>query len=133
MRPCHPLRSRPVSWLMTPGLTTTLSPMIHSLFPIIFLTPLLEAIKRGGDDLAGEQALYCFFAPFRYQVNEQEQQPGQVIASGLGTRTLATSVNEQGRFYHVGGFKGNRWYNKQLNEIRSKRDKRKKKSRRYIH
>jgi putative transposase len=37
-----------------------------------------------------------------------------------------------GRFYHIGGFKGYRWYNKQLDKIRSKRDRCKKKSRRYI-
>lgn len=34
---------------------------------------------------------------------------------------------------HIGGFKGYRWYNKQLDKIRSKRDKCKKKSRRYRH
>ncbi len=48
-------------------------------------------------------------------------------------KTLATGVNEQGRFYHIGGFKGSRWYNRQLDIIRSKRDRCKKKSRRYIH
>src|SRR6266478_6490017 len=47
--------------------------------------------------------------------------------------TLATGYNDQGRFYHIGGFKGYRWYNKQLDKLRSKRDKCKKKSRRYIH
>src|SRR5439155_18403559 len=46
--------------------------------------------------------------------------------------TLATGVNEQGRVYTIGGFKGARWYNKQLDKIRSKRDKCKKKSRRSI-
>src|SRR6266699_2790275 len=40
---------------------------------------------------------------------------------------------EQYLFYHVGGFKGSQWYNRQLDKIRSKRDKCKKKSRRYIH
>ena len=50
----------------------------------------------------------------------------------MGIKTLATGVNEQGRFYHIGGFKGHRWYNKQLDKIRSKRDKCKKKSKRYI-
>jgi putative transposase len=44
-----------------------------------------------------------------------------------------TGTNEQGRFYHVGGFKGSRWYNRQLDKIQSKRDKGKKLSRRYIH
>src|SRR6266516_4948797 len=56
-----------------------------------------------------------------------------VVAFDLGIKTLATGVNDQGRFYHIGGFKGYRWYNKQLDKIRSKRDKCKKKSRRYIH
>src|SRR6266700_3959922 len=36
-----------------------------------------------------------------------------VVAFDLGIKTLATGVNEQGRVYHVGGFKGSRWYNKQ--------------------
>ncbi len=56
-----------------------------------------------------------------------------IVAFDLGIKTLATGINDQGRFYHIGGFKGYRWYNKQLDKIRSKRDKCKKKSRRYIH
>jgi putative transposase len=56
-----------------------------------------------------------------------------IVAFDLGIKTLATGVNDQGRFYHIGGFRGYRWYNKQLDKIRSKRDKCKKKSRRYIH
>jgi putative transposase len=56
-----------------------------------------------------------------------------IVAFDLGIKTLATGVNDQGRFYHIGGFKGYRWYNKQLDKIRSKRNKCKKKSRRYIH
>jgi putative transposase len=57
----------------------------------------------------------------------------EVVAFDLGIKTLATGVNEQGKVYHIGGFnKGKRWYNKQLDKIRSKRDKCKKKSRRYI-
>ncbi len=55
------------------------------------------------------------------------------LAPDLGIKTLATGVNEQRRFYHIGSFKGAQWYNKQLDKIRSKRDKCKKKSRRYIH
>src|SRR5438105_15334819 len=47
-------------------------------------------------------------------------------------KTLAVGTNDKGRVYHVGGFKGVRWYNKQLDKIRSKRDKCKKKSKRYI-
>jgi putative transposase len=45
---------------------------------------------------------------------------------------LRAGENEQGRFYHVGGFKGYQWYNKQLDKIRSKRDRCKKQSRRSI-
>ncbi|GHO56272.1 hypothetical protein KSB_47470 [Ktedonobacter robiniae] len=56
-----------------------------------------------------------------------------VAAFDVGVKTLATGVNEQGRIYTVEGFKGSRWYNKQLDKIRSKRDKCKKKSRRYLH
>ncbi|GHO79923.1 transposase [Ktedonobacter sp. SOSP1-85] len=56
-----------------------------------------------------------------------------VAAFDLGIKTLATGVNEQRRVYTIGGFKGSRWYNKQLDKIRSKRDKCKKKSRRYLH
>jgi putative transposase len=69
-------------------------------------------------------------------ISEQSEQPvpsAGIVAFDLGIKTLATGVNEQGRVYHVGGFKGARWYNKQLDKIRSKRDKCKKKSRRYIH
>jgi putative transposase len=56
-----------------------------------------------------------------------------IVAFDLGIKTLATGVTDQGWFYHIGGFKGYRWYNKQLDKIRSKRDKCKKKSRRYLH
>lgn len=56
-----------------------------------------------------------------------------IVAFDLGIKTLATGVTDEGRFYHIGGFKGYRWYNKQLDKLRSKRDKCKKKSRRYIH
>jgi len=74
-----------------------------------------------------------YYASFSYHSREQDQQQGEVVAFDLGMKTLATGVNEHGKFYHVGGFKGGRWYNKQLDKIRSKRDKCKKKSRRYIH
>jgi putative transposase len=74
-----------------------------------------------------------YYASFSYRVQEDEQQLGEVVAFDLGIKTLATGVNEQDRFYSIGGFKGTQWYNKQLDKIRSKRDKCKKKSRRYIH
>lgn len=56
-----------------------------------------------------------------------------IVALDLGIKTLATGYTDQGRFYQIGGFKGSRYYNKQLDKIRSKRDKCKKHSRRYIH
>jgi IS605 OrfB family transposase len=56
-----------------------------------------------------------------------------IVAFDLGVKVLATGVNDQGRFYRIGGFRGYRWHNKQLDKIRSKRDKCEKKSRRYIH
>jgi putative transposase len=74
-----------------------------------------------------------YHASFVYEVQEEAQAAGSSIAFDLGIKTLATGVNEQGRFYHVGGFKGYQWYNQQLDKIRSKRDRCQKKSRRYIH
>ncbi len=74
-----------------------------------------------------------YYASFSYRVKEDEHQAGEVVAFDLGIKTLATGVNEQERLYHIGGFKAGQWYNRQLDTIRSKRDKCKKKSRRYIH
>jgi putative transposase len=74
-----------------------------------------------------------YYASFSYQAEQDPPQDGQVVAFDLGVKTLATGVNEQGRVYTIGGFKGSRWYNKQLDKIRSKRDRCKKKSRRYKH
>jgi putative transposase len=56
-----------------------------------------------------------------------------IIAFDLGIKTLATGVNDQGRFYSIGGFKGYRWHNTQLDKIRSRRDRCKKHSRRYMY
>jgi len=56
-----------------------------------------------------------------------------IVAFDLGIKTLAVGYTDQGRFYHIGGFKGYRWYNRQLDKLRSKRDKCKKKSHRYVH
>ncbi len=55
-----------------------------------------------------------------------------IAAFDLGIKELAVGYTDQRRFYHIGGFKGYRYYNKQLDKLRSKRDKCKKKSRRYI-
>ncbi len=74
-----------------------------------------------------------YYASFSHDRMEKEFEQGEVVAFDLGIKTLAVGTNEQGRFYHVGGFKGSRWYNRQLDKIQSKRDRCKKKSRRYIH
>ena len=92
---------------------------------------------------------YCSFVYNEAEQNEEgreskpRKKPGNrkeralradgVVAFDLGIKTLATGVNDQGRFYHIGGFKGYRWYNKQLDKIQSKRDRCKKQSRRYIY
>ena len=49
-----------------------------------------------------------YYASFSYQVQEEVPQSGKVVAFDLGIKTLATCVNEQGRIYHIGGFKGAR-------------------------
>ena len=69
----------------------------------------------------------------RRKKHQHPLRPDGIVAFDLGIKTLATGYTDQGRFYHIGGFKGYRWYNKQLDKIRSKRDKCKKKSRRYLH
>jgi putative transposase len=74
-----------------------------------------------------------YSASFVREQAERTTDDTGVVAFDLGIKTLATGVNEQGRVYHIGGFKGASWYNKQLDKIRSKRDKCKKKSRRFIH
>lgn len=98
------------------------------------LAELTEEAPQGFREVAiSRDARGNYSASFSYRVGEQEQQAGQVVAFDLGIKTLATGVNEQGRVYQIGGFKGGQWYNRQLDTIRSKRDKCKKKSRRYIH
>jgi putative transposase len=73
-----------------------------------------------------------YSAFFVDEAPEAEEQPGSVVAFDLGIKTLAIGVNEQGRFSHIGGMKGTRWDNKQLDKLRAKRDRCKKKSRRYL-
>src|SRR6266516_1000674 len=95
---------------------------------------LTETPPEGFREVAiSRYARGTYYASFSYREQEEEQQSGQVVGFDLGIKTLATGVNEQGRVYHIGGFKGSRWYNNQLDKIRSKSDKCKKKSRRYIH
>ena len=96
--------------------------------PEVFKTVAISRDGRGN-----------YYASFPTEVEEVELEENErdavpeVLAIDLGIKTLATGVNEQGRVYHINGFhKGKQWYNKQLDKIRSKRDKCQKKSRRYI-
>ncbi|GET44611.1 RNA-guided endonuclease InsQ/TnpB family protein [Microseira wollei] len=74
-----------------------------------------------------------YYCSFVYQKNPAENQSDNTVAFDLGMKTLASGVNEQGKSYSIGGFKGYRWFNRQLDKIRSKRDKCKKGSRRYCY
>jgi putative transposase len=75
-----------------------------------------------------------YYASFVTEQTDGElRKDGGILAIDLGIKTLATGVNEQGRIHRVGGFKGHQWYNRQLDKIRSKRDRCQKKSQRYIH
>ncbi len=74
-----------------------------------------------------------YYASFVHEVEQETPSQEGVLALDLGIKTLAKGVNEQGRFYHIGGFKGSRRYNKQLDKLRSKRDTCKKGSCRYQH
>lgn len=101
-------------------------------FPDI-VAGLTEEVPDGYREVAiSRDARGNYYASFSYKKEAQAQEQGKVVAFDLGIKTLATGTNEQGRVYHIGGFEGNRWYNKQLDKIRSKRDKCQKKSRRYI-
>jgi len=106
-------------------------------FPNIIATLMDTPPDAFGEVAISRDARGNYYASFTYKKKEQtpEHEEGQAdyLAFDLGIKTLATGVNEQGRVYTIGGFKGHQWYNKQLDKIRSKRDKCKKKSRRYIH
>jgi putative transposase len=78
-----------------------------------------------------------YYASFPVEVEEEKreewnEEKAGVVAFDLGMKRLSVGTNDKGRVYHIGGFKGSRYYNRQLDKIRSKRDKCKKKSRRYI-
>jgi putative transposase len=95
---------------------------------------LTEKLPQNYNEVAiSRDARGNYYASFVVEQAEEVCATDGVVAFDLGIKTLATGVNEQGKIYHVGGFKGGQWYNKQLDKIRSKRDKCKKKSRRYKH
>jgi len=98
------------------------------------IAKLTEEAPTGYKDVAiSRDGQGHYYASFVHDENEETHEHDGVLALDLGVQTLATGVNEQGRFYHINGFKGGKWYNKQLDKIRSKRDRCKKGSRRYKH
>jgi putative transposase len=102
-------------------------------YPTI-VAELAETPPTGYQEVAiSRDARGHYHASFVYEVPASRSEQGGVVAFDLGIKTLATSYNRHGRSYHIGGFKGHRWYNRQLDKIRSKRDRCQKKSRRYIH
>ena len=102
-------------------------------FPDIVAKLTEEAPTQYKEVAISRDARGRYYASFVYEVAEECHEQEGILAIDLGIKTLATGVNTQGRFYHIGGFKGHRWYNTHLDKIRSKRDRCKKGSRRYRH
>ncbi|PSR23203.1 MAG: transposase [Sulfobacillus acidophilus] len=73
------------------------------------------------------------YATFLLDVSESPKpaDDGSAIAYDLGIKTLATGDSTTERFLHIGSFTTYRWYNKQLDDIRSLRSRCRKGSRRY--
>ncbi len=101
------------------------------LYPDIVATLMEEAPTDYKEVAISRDAREYYYASFVVEVAEEQHEQDGILAIDLGIKTLATGVNEQGRMYHIGGFRGHRWYNKRLDRIRSKRDRCKKGSRRY--
>jgi putative transposase len=74
-----------------------------------------------------------YYASFVSERPDAPRKEGGVLALDLGIKRLATGVNKPGRVYCIGGVKNHQWYNRQLDKIRSRRDRCCKKSRRSIH
>ena len=72
---------------------------------------------------------YCSFVYDKEVLSKSNK--GGIVAFDLGIKTLAMGVTDLGRDYEIGGFTGYRWFNKQLDKIRSLRSKCKKGSRQY--
>ena len=86
----------------------------HKPYPTI-RAELTEAVPPGYKEVAiSRDARGHYHASFVSEVAEQAPRTGGVVAFDLGIKTLAVGYNGRGRFYHIGGFKGARWYNKQL-------------------
>ncbi|GHO65195.1 transposase [Ktedonobacter sp. SOSP1-52] len=105
----------------------------HKQYPAIRAALTEEPPEGFGEVAISRDGRGNYYASFSYRQPEQAKRDGDTVAFDLGIKTLATGVTEEGRFYHIGGFKGSHWYNKQLDTLRSKRSTCKKKSRRYLH
>ena len=138
VRPRHQFFTRcyPAAYLRFAGkrlILPTGGKASHKQFPNIVAT-LAEVPPCGFREVAiSRDARGHYHASFVYEAPEAQEQAGGVVAFDLGIKTLAVGSNGRGRFYRIGGFKGYRWYNWQLDKLRSRRDRCKKKSRRYLH
>ncbi len=101
-------------------------------FPIIEATLTESAPDTYSEVAISRDARGYYYASFVTEIPEKSCQMEGIVAFDLGIKTLATGVNEQGRFYQIGGFTGTHYYNKQLDKIRAKRARCQKKSNRYI-
>jgi putative transposase len=121
----------------------------HKRFPNVIATLTETPPLHYGDVAVSRDVQGNYFCSFVYDDAQPLPQPRKrkkthtkkapatrremgVAAFDLGIKQLATGYTDEGRFYRIGGFKGYRYYNKQLDKVRSKRDRCKKKSRRYL-
>jgi putative transposase len=122
----------------------------HKRFPNVIATLTEIPPTTYGDVAVSRDARGNYFCSFVYDDAQPLPQPRKrkktlqkknepaarrekgIAAFDLGIKTLATGYTDQGRVYRIGGFKGYRYFNKQLDHIRSKRDRCQKKSRRYL-
>lgn len=121
----------------------------HKRFPNVIATMTEAPPTTYGDVAVSRDARGNYFCSFAYDDARPLPQPRKrkkqqhkkepatrretgIAAFDLGIKTLATGYTDQGRVYRIGGFKGYRYFNKQLDSLRSKRDRCHKKSRRYL-
>ena len=52
-----------------------------------------------------------YYCSFVYEESKEQVAREGIVAFDLGIKTLAVGYTDTGRFYHIGGFKGYRWYN----------------------
>ena len=95
----------------------------HKRFPDVY-AKLTETPPRPFREVAvTTDAAGHYYATFLSDAGESRPQAddGSAIAYDLGIKTLATGYSTTGRFVHIGGFTTYRWYNKQLDHLRSLR------------